>query len=168
MRGISLLRVLSDDHLAVEDARRIVIENALEELKAGAVGHRMIDHRKVVVMLFARADVQPVQTSGRPLPFEHQIDAGAGILVNLPRWIPMDADGKPFDAIGIMPDVFIDTVAGAFSDKQDPVLSAALKHLRKSEKPAGGVLKVRRGAERPERTSKSDDSSVQSKKGAQP
>jgi len=77
-------------------------------------------------------------SSGNP----RQIDAGAGIVVNLPRWIPMDADGKSFDTKGISPDAHIESSANDFTDEQDPVLGAALKRLRDS-KPVGKTLRRR-------------------------
>ncbi len=79
-------------------------------------------------------------SSGNP----RRLDAGAGIIVNLPRWIDMDPHGKPIDAVGIPPQVKIEAVAADFKGDRDPVLAAALENLKrrlKTEKPpAGGVL----------------------------
>jgi hypothetical protein len=90
-------------------------------------------------------------SSGNP----RHIDAGAGIIVNLPRWIDMDPQGKPIDAVGIAPRTKIDAKPEDFRGDRDPVLSAALEHLRarlKAEKPPpGGVLKRRPGVPGPER-----------------
>ena len=78
-----------------------------------------------------------------------RVDAGAGIVVNLPRWIDMDPEGKPIDAVGVAPRVKIDAKPEDFSGDQDPVLAAALENLRtrpKTERlPSGGVLKRRPG-----------------------
>lgn len=79
-------------------------------------------------------------SSGNP----RRVDAGAGIVVNLPRWIDMDPRGKPIDVVGIPPRVKIDAGPADFSGDNDPVLTAALEHLRRRAKeegpPAGGVL----------------------------
>lgn len=84
-------------------------------------------------------------SSGNP----RQLDAGAGIIVNLPRWNPLDAEGKPFDGIGIPPAVVIDVAQDGFQDDRDSVLEAALQRLLAAEKFAGDVLTVRPGATRP-------------------
>lgn len=65
-------------------------------------------------------------SSGNP----RQIDAGAAITVNLPRWIPQDASGNSFDTVGVQPDVKVKTTPDDFTKSHDPVLSAALKKLR--------------------------------------
>ena len=79
-------------------------------------------------------------SSGNP----RQVEAGAGIVVNLPRWIDMDPKGKPIDAVGIAPRVKIDAPPEDFRGEQDPVLTAALARLRSEVKAAGaspgGVL----------------------------
>ncbi len=84
-------------------------------------------------------------SSGNP----RQLEAGAGITVNLPRWNPLNADGQPFDGIGIQPQVPIESGEDAFGDDRDPVLKAALARLRGGEKFAGEVLQLRPGATRP-------------------
>lgn len=66
-------------------------------------------------------------SSGNP----RQLDVGAEIIVNLPRWIPRDASGKSFDTVGIQPDIPVKTTPEEFTRTADPVLSAALKRLRK-------------------------------------
>ena len=66
-------------------------------------------------------------SSGNP----RQLDAGAEIIVNLPRWIPRDVSGKSFDTVGIQPDVPVKAASEEFTRTADPVLTAALKHLRK-------------------------------------
>lgn len=77
-------------------------------------------------------------SSGNP----RQIQAGAGIVVNLPRWIDMDPDGKPIDFVGVEPRIKIDAKPGDFKGDRDPVLSAALEHLRKCAKTGKGPAKV--------------------------
>tara|TARA_R110002124_G_scaffold287325_1_gene472894 strand:+ start:311 stop:1939 length:1629 start_codon:yes stop_codon:yes gene_type:complete len=68
-------------------------------------------------------------SSGNP----RRIDAGAAIIVNLPRWIPQDASGNSFDTVGIQPDVPVKATPKEFTKTADPVLSAALKRLRTSQ-----------------------------------
>jgi len=55
----------------------------------------------------------------------------AKIIVNLPRWLDMDPDGKPIDKVGITPDLRVEAEPEAFTEMSDPVLDAALKHLQK-------------------------------------
>ncbi|QDT42367.1 Carboxy-terminal processing protease CtpA precursor [Gimesia alba] len=67
-------------------------------------------------------------SSGNP----RRIDAGAGIIVNLPRWIPLDVNGKSFDTVGVQPDIKVQAAPKDFTKTEDPVLTAALKRLRKN------------------------------------
>ncbi|MCX7424845.1 MAG: S41 family peptidase [Planctomycetia bacterium] len=82
-------------------------------------------------------------SSGNP----RRVDAGAGIVVNLPRWIDMDPAGKPIDAVGVAPRVKIEAKPEDFRGDRDPALSAALENLRSRPKseasPPGGVLQAR-------------------------
>jgi len=55
----------------------------------------------------------------------------ARVVVNLPRWLDMDPDGRPLDSAGVQPDVRIAAPPDAFTDTNDPVLEAALEHLRR-------------------------------------
>ncbi|MFQ5807175.1 MAG: hypothetical protein ACE5I3_12070, partial [Phycisphaerae bacterium] len=55
----------------------------------------------------------------------------ARFVVNLPRWLDMDPNGKPIDKVGVMPDIRINAEPERFTERSDPVLKAALKHLRK-------------------------------------
>lgn len=66
-------------------------------------------------------------SSGNP----RRIKLPAGITVNLPRWLDMDPQGKPIDAVGVTPDVPVKTTPADFSDRRDPVLTAALEELRR-------------------------------------
>jgi hypothetical protein len=84
-------------------------------------------------------------SSGNP----RSVNAGAGITVNLPRWNDLDADGKPFDVIGIRPDIVVETTKANFSDKADPVLAAALDRLRAGKKFEGNALRLRAVAHHP-------------------
>jgi hypothetical protein len=89
-------------------------------------------------------------SSGNP----RRVEAGAGIVVNLPRWIDMDPQGKPIDAVGIPPRVKVDAKPEDFRGNRDPVLSAALANLHKRVKtdglPSGGVLQRRPGVPLPD------------------
>ena len=88
-------------------------------------------------------------SSGNP----RRVEAGAGIVVNLPRWIDMDPQGKPIDVVGIPPRVKITAQPADFQGENDPVLAAALKNLRsrpEKEMPKpGSVLQRRPGAPLP-------------------
>ena len=89
-------------------------------------------------------------SSGNP----RQVETEGGIIVNLPRWIDMDPQGKPIDVVGVAPQVKIEARPNDFGGNRDPVLMAALDRLRtrlKTEKsPSGGVLQRRSGVLRPE------------------
>jgi C-terminal processing protease CtpA/Prc len=65
-------------------------------------------------------------SSGNP----RRIEAGAGIVVNLPRWLDMGPDGRPIDEVGIQPEIHLDVKPEEFTNDRDPVLAAALEHLR--------------------------------------
>jgi carboxyl-terminal processing protease len=54
-----------------------------------------------------------------------------GIEVNLPRWLDLDPDGKPIDAVGVPPKVRVDAKPEEFTTTRDPVLEAALEELRR-------------------------------------
>jgi len=76
------------------------------------------------------------------------LNAGAGITVRLPRWIDLDAQGRPFDAVGIFPQIVVNTQAADFAGDADPVLAVALERLR-AAKFVGPALTLRAGAVRP-------------------
>lgn len=59
-----------------------------------------------------------------------RIDAGNGITVNLPRWLDLLPNGNRLDAVGVSPDIPIDADPKSFTNNSDPVLKAALEHLR--------------------------------------
>ena len=63
--------------------------------------------------------------SGNPKPHE----LSNGVVVFLPSWQAMTADGAAFEGVGIRPDVEIKATAADFKDR-DPVLDAALAWLR--------------------------------------
>lgn len=64
-------------------------------------------------------------SSGNP----RQVQLPFSIIANLPRWIALQPDGKPFDGVGIEPDVKFEAKPGAFQGQRDDLLSAALKSL---------------------------------------
>jgi hypothetical protein len=64
--------------------------------------------------------------SGNPKPF----DLGNGVTVMLPSWKDMTAEGKELEGVGIAPDIAVNATAAEF-ESSDPVLAAALAHLRK-------------------------------------
>ena len=63
-----------------------------------------------------------------------RLELACGIVVNVPRWLDMDPEGNPIEHVGIAPDVALETDPDAFSDTEDPVLSAAFTRLRKIPK----------------------------------
>ncbi len=54
------------------------------------------------------------------------------IRVNVPRWLDLGPDKKPFENVGIPPQAPVKAEPGDFTATKDPVLEAALKHLRKT------------------------------------
>jgi len=64
--------------------------------------------------------------SGNPKP----IPLGNGVTVYLPSWKGMQPDGTALEGRGIAPDIPVSATPAALR-KRDPVLQAALKHLRK-------------------------------------
>ena len=65
------------------------------------------------------------------------------IVVNLPRWIDLDPDGKSIEDVGIAPAVKLSAAPDTFTDKKDPVLAAALEKIRKM--PAAKRKPAKRG-----------------------
>ena len=64
--------------------------------------------------------------SGNPKPTH----LGNGVTVYLPSWKAMLPDGSVFEGQGIAPDISVSTTPAALQ-KRDPILQAALEHLRK-------------------------------------
>ena len=64
-------------------------------------------------------------SSGNPKPN----DLGNGVTVFLPSWKDLTADGQELEGIGIPPDIEVTALANDFQNA-DPVLQAALQHLR--------------------------------------
>lgn len=65
--------------------------------------------------------------SGNPKPF----DLGNGVTVFLPSWKDLTPDGQELEGVGIAPDIPVKASAADF-ENGDPVLTAALTHLRAS------------------------------------
>lgn len=65
-------------------------------------------------------------SSGNPRAY----DLSNGVTVFLPSWKDMRPDGTEIEGIGIQPDVLLETQPNDFAEN-DPVLDAALEHLRK-------------------------------------
>lgn len=66
-------------------------------------------------------------SSGKP----RRLDVGIGITVNMPTWVDYLPDGTPLEECGITPSVAVAPGDSAARGKVDPVLEAALAHLRK-------------------------------------
>lgn len=62
----------------------------------------------------------------RVLPLPKKVE------ISLPRWLDMGPDGKPIDHVGVQPEIAVDAAPETFTETSDPVLNAALKHLRKT------------------------------------
>jgi C-terminal processing protease CtpA/Prc len=114
-------------------------------------GQRTMSSAEALVLMLSQGPLvttmgdRTAGSSGNPRAF----DAGAGITVSLPRWNDLDAEGKPFDAIGIAPDIVVAATTANFSEKADPVLAAALERLRVGKNVAGNALRLRAGARHP-------------------
>ncbi|MGB0578463.1 MAG: S41 family peptidase [Limisphaerales bacterium] len=65
-------------------------------------------------------------SSGNP----RRIELPFSITVNLPRWIALRPDGKPFDGTGIAPDGRFEAEENSFTGPRDDLLTAALNRLR--------------------------------------
>jgi len=68
-------------------------------------------------------------SSGNPKPH----DLGNGLVVWLPSWRNLSADGRELEGVGIDPDIVVDARPGDFTTS-DPVLRKALEHLRSGRK----------------------------------
>jgi len=116
-------------------------------------GQRTMSSAESFVLMMAQAPQvttlgdRTAGSSGNPKVLE----AGAGIRVKVPRWNPLDAQRKPFDAVGISPQVEVTTASDDFRENRDPVLSQALERLRKMDKFEGPAIIIRPGADRPKR-----------------
>ncbi len=69
--------------------------------------------------------------SGNP----RSLDLPGGIKATLPRWLDRLPDGTPLEPDGIQPAVRVEAEPESFTDRNDPVLDAALARLR--EQPTG-------------------------------
>ena len=81
----------------------------------------------VLMMRAAGATLVGARTqgsSGNPRPY----DLGNGVTLLLPSWRAMTLDGKPFEGVGIEPDVLVSAEPRAF-DAGDPVLAKAREVL---------------------------------------
>lgn len=65
-------------------------------------------------------------SSGNPRSY----DLGNGVAVSLPSWKSMDMSGRELEGVGIEPDIKVSATPADFNNA-DPVLDAALEHLRK-------------------------------------
>lgn len=63
-----------------------------------------------------------------------KLELPGGIVANLPRWNDLDPKGNPIEDVGFAPQVKIDVTRDQLTDTRDPVLEAALEHLRKTPK----------------------------------
>ncbi|MEM1450230.1 MAG: S41 family peptidase [Planctomycetota bacterium] len=61
-----------------------------------------------------------------------RIELSCGVTVNLPRWLDLLEDGTALERRGVTPDVLEEHEASEFTDAKDPVLDAAIAHLKKT------------------------------------
>ena len=95
-------------------------------------GQRTMSSAEAFVLMFAQAPQVTTmgdRTAGASAN-PRTLEVADGIVVNMPRWVAMDADGKPFETVGIAPDVRVEAKPEEFTPTSDPVLEAALKRLR--------------------------------------
>jgi len=64
-------------------------------------------------------------SSGNP----QRYDLGSGVTITLPSWLAMTADGTPVEGVGVEPDIKV-ARGPREGGRRDPVLEAALRHLR--------------------------------------
>lgn len=64
-------------------------------------------------------------SSGNPKPH----DLGNGVMIFLPSWKDMTADGQELEGVGVRPDIEVKSTPADF-ETADPVLEAARAHLR--------------------------------------
>ena len=78
--GVGFLGILSDDDPSVEHGRRIVLEDALVELAAVAVGLGVVEHGVVVDVLPIAGQDQAIEPAVGPLSVQHR----DGVLAHEP------------------------------------------------------------------------------------
>lgn len=66
-------------------------------------------------------------SSGNP----RRLELAGGIEVTVPRWVALDAEGVPYEDVGLAPDVRAVFPSEAFGEEHDPVMAAALARLRR-------------------------------------
>lgn len=80
----------------------------------------------VLMMRAAGATIVGEKTFGSSgNPVEHEL--GQGLSVWLPSWVALDAEGTPFEGVGIEPDVEVLTTDEDLRAGRDPVLARAIK-----------------------------------------
>lgn len=106
-------------------------------------GRRTMSSAESMALMFAQCPQVTTMgdwtagSSGNP----RRIELACGISVNQPRWLDRDPEGNPVEHVGVKPKVLVEAGPEAFDDTHDPVLEAALKHLR-------GLSRTRRGPAR--------------------
>ena len=105
-------------------------------------GQRTMSSAESLALMFAQSPTvttmgdRTAGSSANP----RRLELDCGIAVNLPRWLDLDPEGNPIEHVGIQPDLPIEADPAEFSDTRDPVLEAALEHLRElgERKPGRG------------------------------
>lgn len=106
-------------------------------------GRRTMSSAESMALMFAQCPQVTTMgdwtagSSGNP----RRIELACGITVNQPRWLDRDPEGNAVEHVGVRPKVLVEAAPDSFDDTHDPVLEAALKHLR-------GISRTRRGPAR--------------------
>jgi carboxyl-terminal processing protease len=99
-------------------------------------GRRTMSSAESMALMFAQCPQVTTMgdwtagSSGNP----RRIELACGITVNQPRWLDRDPEGNPVEHVGVRPDELVEAAPADFDDTRDPVLEAALEHLRKISK----------------------------------
>jgi hypothetical protein len=67
-----------------------------------------------------------------------RLELPGGILANMPRWLDMTPDGKPFEDLGAQPKVRVEVENYEDFAATDPVVEKALEYLRKQKNKKAG------------------------------
>lgn len=98
------------------------------------IGRRTMSSAESLALMLAQSPVvitmgdNSAGSSGKPKP----LTLAGNIVVMLPTWLDRLPDGTPLDRVGVAPRVRVRAAPEVFAGGRDPVLDAALDHLRKT------------------------------------
>jgi hypothetical protein len=98
-------------------------------------GRKTFSSAESLAMMFAQCpDVTTMgERTGGSSANPRRLELKHGIVVNLPRWIDMDADEVPIDVMGFPPDELVEVEGVTAYREADPAFEAAVEHLRKAK-----------------------------------